>query len=152
MPASYSPGPPPPPSWLGWAQVSLSTMLLVLFLVVLGRSHGQVQQLRQLQSRITALESQRNAERAATQDTQLHSFARRLEALEQRQEQHVRALEADRRTIEQALSSLRTLPRSSLPELEPLPEEPPPRRSGGGGLPVEPLRPPGLMEGGASQR
>lgn len=117
-------------------------MLMVLFLVVLVRSQGQVQQLRQLQGRITTLESQRSSERAANQDTQLHSLARRLEALEQRQEQRAAAQDADRAALVQALGALRQHPRPALPDSDEASEEPPlPRRAGGGALPILPLRP-----------
>ncbi len=142
MPAPFSTRPSTAPAWLGWAQLSLSTTLLVLFLVVLVRSHGQVQQLRQLQGRLTTLESQRSSERAATQETQLHSFARRLDALEQRQEQRAAAQEADRAALAQALAALRNQSRPALPEEEAREEPPPPRRAGVGALPALPLRPP----------
>lgn len=117
-------------------------MLLVLFGVVLVRSHGQVQQLRQLQGRIATLESQRSSERAATQDTQLHSFARRLQALEQRQEQRAAAQDAERAALAEALAALRQTPRPAPLDREEASEEPPlPRRAGGGSLPILPLRP-----------
>jgi len=137
--------PPQLPAWLGWVQLSLTTMLLVLFLVVLGRSHGQVQQLRRLQGRLANLEAQRSAERAANQDTQLLSQNRRLEQLESRLEQAEAGAQAEREALRQALARLQQRgPQPSDPGADTAVDDPPPprRQAGGGGLPSQPLRPP----------
>lgn len=141
-----------PPGWLAWVQLSLSTLLLVLFAVVLNRSLAQVQLLRQLQGRITALESQRSAERAATQDNQLHSFATRLADLEKRQQQREAEAAAERAALSQALTALRQAPRPVPLQDEAVGEEPPPlpRNGSGGAMPLQPLRPGAPAAAGSS--
>jgi hypothetical protein len=127
-------------------------MLLVLFVVVLVRSHGQVLLVRQLQRRIELLETSRSEERAANQDSQLRAIGKRLQELETREGQWQEQLEAERSRLEQALTGLgrgRGLPeveREAALEEEPLP--PPPRPRGDGG---PPLRPVGAAAGPANQ-
>gem|GEM_PF-2555804 len=79
---SQQPESPAPPPWVGWIQMGLSAMLAVLFLVVLTRSLEQGRALRQLQMRLETLESNRNLEKAADQNSQLRVLTQRLQALE----------------------------------------------------------------------
>lgn len=86
-----------PPIWTGWLQIGLSTMLAVLFLVILAKTREQGQLLMQLEQRLQGLENSRALDRTSVLEEQqramvgrlqtLESGAQRLEALERQQEQ-----------------------------------------------------------------
>ncbi|MCT0207895.1 lipase chaperone [Synechococcus sp. CS-1332] len=99
--------PPPaapsgPPVWTGWLQIGLSTMLAVLFLVMLTKSREQSQRLMRLEQRLQGLENSRALDRTSVLEEQqramvgrlqtLEAGAQRLEALERQQEQWRAAL------------------------------------------------------------
>jgi hypothetical protein len=92
--------PPTPaglPPWTGWLQIGLSTMLGVLFLVMLAKTREQNQLLRRLEQRVQGLENSRALDRTSVLEEQqramverlqkLETGSMRLEAIEQQQEQ-----------------------------------------------------------------
>ena len=107
-PMSQQPESPAPPPWVGWIQMGLSTMLAVLFLVVLTRSLEQGRALRQLQMRLETLESSRNLEKAADQNSQLRILTQRLQALETQVGERIERSESERLRLQQLLSDLRS--------------------------------------------
>jgi TolA-binding protein len=121
-----------PPAWSGWLQIGLSTMLAVLFLVMLAKTREQNQLLRQLEQRVQGLENSRALDRTSVLEEQqramlqrlqpLEAGARRLEAIEQQQEQW-----------RQALADLQNRARRRPePSLEPFPSPPMPSPAAGG--------------------
>ncbi len=144
------PAPPGPPLWTGWLQIGLSTMLAVLFLVILSKTLEQSQRLMRLEQRLQRLENSRALDRTSVLEEQqramvgrlqtLEAGAQRLEALERQQEQWRAAL-ADmqsravrRPQLDQDPSPVSPMP-SSGPGGRP---SPPPSDRGNGGV----LRPP----------
>jgi hypothetical protein len=97
----------PAPPWVGWFQLSLSSMLAVLFLVVLAWSREQGQDLRQLRMRLETLENSRSLEKAADQNGQLRTLTQRLEQLETRATEGQERSEAERLRLQQLLMELR---------------------------------------------
>ena len=104
---SLPPDSPTPPPWLGWFQLGLSSMLAVLFLVVLAWSREQGQELRQLRLRLEALENSRTLEKAADQNGQLRTLTQRLEQLEARTTEGQERSETERMRLQQVLGELR---------------------------------------------
>jgi hypothetical protein len=96
-----SPAPGPPP-WTAWLQIGLSSMLAVLFLVILAKTREQSQLLMRLEQRLQGLENSRALDRTSVLEEQqramvgrlqsLEAGAQRLEALEQQQDQWRSAL------------------------------------------------------------
>ncbi|MDM7953571.1 MAG: hypothetical protein QUV07_10215 [Cyanobium sp. CZS 25K] len=94
--------PPGPPVWTGLLQIGLSSMLAVLFLVILAKTREQNQLLLRLEQRLQGLENSRALDRTSVLEEQqramvgrlqtLEAAAQRLEALEQQQEQWRSAL------------------------------------------------------------
>jgi len=98
---------PQPNPWLAWLQLGLSTMLAVLFLVILARSRDQNLELRQLKIRIATLESSRTLEKAADQNSQLRILTQRLQDLETQVGERIERSENERMRVQQLLSDLR---------------------------------------------
>lgn len=98
---------PPPNPWLAWIQLALSTMLAVLFVMILARSRDQNLELRQLQTRIATLESSRTLEKAADQNSQLQILTKRLQALETQVGEGIERSENERMRLQQLLNDLR---------------------------------------------
>lgn len=67
--------------WL-WLPLGLSSLLLVLFVVVVNRQQAQVQRLSDLLTRVQTLEHSRALERTAVLEQQLRSMLTRLQDLE----------------------------------------------------------------------
>jgi hypothetical protein len=101
------PDSPTPPPWLVWFQLGLSSMLAVLFSVVLAWSREQGQELRQLRLRLEALENSRTLEKAADQNGQLRTLTQRLEQLESRTTEGQERSESERMRLQQVLGELR---------------------------------------------
>ena len=101
------PDSPTPPPWLVWFQLGLSSMLAVLFSVVLAWSREQGQELRQLRLRLEALENSRTLEKAADQSGQLRTLTQRLEQLESRTTEGQERSESERMRLQQVLGELR---------------------------------------------
>jgi TolA-binding protein len=72
--------------WL-WLPLGLSSMLLVLFLVVVNRQQAQAQRIGELLSRVQDLEQSRALERTAVLEQQLRSMVNRLQQLEKQNKQ-----------------------------------------------------------------
>ena len=99
---SSPPPAPGPPLWTSWLQIGLSSMLAVLFLVILGKTREQGQLLMKLEQRLQGLENSRALDRTSVLEEQqramvgrlqtLEAGAQRLEALEQQQDQWRSAL------------------------------------------------------------
>lgn len=97
----------PPKPWLAWIQLGLSTMLAVLFVVLLARSREQSLEIQQLQGRIQTLENSRNLEQAADQNSQLRVLSQRLQDLETQVGDRIERSESERLRLQQLLSDLR---------------------------------------------
>ena len=98
---------PAAPPWLGWFQLGLSSMLAVLFLVMLAWSREQGRDLRQLRMRVDTLESSSSLEKAADQNGQLRTLTQRFEDLESRATQQLERSEAERVRLQQLLVEMR---------------------------------------------
>jgi len=103
---------PAAPPWLGWFQLGLSSMLAVLFLVMLAWSREQGRDLRQLRMRVETLESSSSLEKAADQNGQLRTLTQRFEELEARATEQLERSEAERMRLQQLLVELRDRPGS----------------------------------------
>ncbi|KEF41779.1 MAG: hypothetical protein ER33_09520 [Cyanobium sp. CACIAM 14] len=119
--------PPGPPAWTGWLQIGLSTMLGVLFLVMLAKAREQNQLLRRLEQRVQGLENSRALDRTSALEEQQRAMVQRLRTLEA----GAGRLEAIEREQEQWRQSLADLQRPALRRLEPTtgPFPSPPRPS-----------------------
>lgn len=119
-----------PTPWL-WLPVALSSMLLVLFVVVVNRQQAQAERIGTLLGRVRTLEQSRALERTAVLEQQLRSMLTRLQDLEkgerqlQEQQQQLLSLQADlqslRRTTGRVMTPLEE------PPTAPPPPPPPPR-------------------------
>ena len=112
--------------WL-WLPLALSSMLLVLFVVVVTRQQAQAQRIGELLSRVQTLEHSRALERTAVLEQQLRSMLTRLQELEKQNKQNelvVRQLQS----LQQELQLLRSAAGSSVddPVREPTPLPDPP--------------------------
>jgi hypothetical protein len=72
--------------WLIWLPMGLCTMLMVLFVVVVGRQQDQANKIGELTQRIQNLEHSRALERTAVLEQQLRSTAARLQVVEKGQQ------------------------------------------------------------------
>jgi len=97
----------PASPWLGWFQLGLSSMLAVLFLVMLAWSREQGRDLRQLRMRVETLESSSSLEKAADQNGQLRTLTQRFEELEARATERLERSEAERTRLQQLLVEIR---------------------------------------------
>lgn len=92
--------------WPALIQIGLSTMLLVLFVVVIGRSREQQQELVRLQQRLQSLERARTLEQAASAEGQVRAFADRLQALESQMAERQQQSEAERLRLQRLITEL----------------------------------------------
>ena len=67
---SPPPPSPGPPLWTSWLQIGLSSMLAVLFLVILGKTREQSQLLMKLEQRLQGLENSRALDRTLVLEEQ----------------------------------------------------------------------------------
>ncbi|MCP9858592.1 MULTISPECIES: hypothetical protein [unclassified Cyanobium] len=142
--------PPGPPIWTGWLQLGLSTMLAVLFLVILSKAQEQSQRLMRLEQRLQGLENSRALDRTSVLEEQqramlgrlqtLETSAQRLEALERQQEQWRSALaDMQGRAVRRPQADPDFFPAVPLPSSGPAGRPSPPAADrGDGGV----LRPP----------
>lgn len=115
------------PAWLVWLQLSLTTMLLVLFVVLVAQSRGQNRSMQNLQQRLQSLENSRALERTAALEQQLRAMLTRLQTLE-RQEAELAAARQRQRDLEEQLHQQQALlrrPPRQAPLLEETPREVP---------------------------
>jgi TolA-binding protein len=138
-----------PPVWTGWLQISLSTMLAVLFLVILSKTQEQNQRLMRLEQRLQGLENSRALDRTSVLEEQqramvgrlqtLESGAQRLEALERQQEQWRSALaDMQGRAVRRPQADPDLFPVDPMPSAGPGRPSSAPSERGDGGV----LRPP----------
>lgn len=131
-------GPPPPPGWMPWLQLGLTTMLAVLFVVTLLRARDLSLALGKMEQRLGAIESRQALDRSTALEQQLRSMLDRLQALEGKAER-LDALENERERLEQELGELRSRtsgrPAAEEPSTTPGPSSPLPP------VPAAPLRP-----------
>lgn len=148
---SPPPPTPGPPLWTGWLQIGLSSMLAVLFLVILAKTREQSQLLMRLEQRLQGLENSRALDRTSVLEEQqramvgrlqsLEAGAQRLEALEQQQDQWRSALaDLQGRAVRRPQRDPDLFPAPAMPSAGPggRPGPAPADRGDGGGV----LRPP----------
>jgi hypothetical protein len=120
------PTPAGPPPWSGWLQIGVSTMLAVLFLVMVARTREQNLLLRQLEQRVQGLENSRALDRTSVLEEQQRAMVERLQKLESGNSR-LEAIEQQQEQWRQALSDLQD---RAIRRPEPAPEllpAPPPR-------------------------
>ncbi len=148
---SSPPPAPGPPAWTSWLQIGLSSMLAVLFLVILAKTREQSQLLMKLEQRLQGLENSRALDRTSVLEEQqramvgrlqtLEAGAQRLEALEQQQDQWRSALaDLQGRAVRRPQRDPDPFPAPPMPSSGPggRPGQAPADRGDGGGV----LRPP----------
>jgi hypothetical protein len=69
-------------AWVPWLQAGVTAMLVVLFLVIVGKARQQSATIRQLQERVEGLENSRTLERSTGLEQQVRSAVERLQAVE----------------------------------------------------------------------
>ena len=69
-------------AWVPWLQAGVTAMLVVLFLVIVGKSRHQNDTIRQLQERVQGLENSRALDRTTGLEQQLRTTVERLQAVE----------------------------------------------------------------------
>ncbi|MEA5390328.1 hypothetical protein VB738_03540 [Cyanobium gracile UHCC 0139] len=135
-----SPPAPGPRPWIGWLQIGLSSMLAVLFLVILAKTREQSQLLMRLEQRLQGLENSRALDRTSVLEEQQRAMVGRLQTLEAGA-QRLQALEQQQDAWRSALADLqgRAVRRPLLsPDPFPAPESPAASPRSDGGV----LRPP----------
>lgn len=118
---SATPGVTP---WL-WLPVALSSMLLVLFAVMVNRQQTQAQRIGELLSRVQDLEHSRALERTAVLEQQLRAMLNRLQELEKQTKQ----LQGQNRQLKSMEAELQLLRRTAGRVMTPLEEPLPPPRA-----------------------
>ncbi len=113
---------PAVPDWVNWVQAGLTALLVVLFLVMLGKSRQQSANIRLLQERVQGLENSRALDRTTGLEQQLRSAVERLQVLE-RSAARVDALSAENSSLHQQLRQLRAAAQDRVaePAIPPLP-------------------------------
>jgi hypothetical protein len=96
---------PEMPDWGPWLQAGISAMLVVLFLVMVGKMRQQSSQIRGLQERVQGLENSRALERTNGLEQQLRTTVERLQVVE-RSNAHVQALNSDNKLLKDQLRQL----------------------------------------------
>ncbi len=125
-PTRRSPTPSGPPAWIGWLQIGLSSMLAVLFLVMVAKTREQNLLLLRLEQRVQGLENGRALDRTSVLEEQQRAMVERLQKLEAGSTR-LEAIEQQQEQWRQGLSDLqeRAVRRpEALPDLRPTP---PPR-------------------------
>lgn len=93
-------------AWVPWLQAGVTAMLVVLFLVVVGKSRQQNSTIRQLQERVQGLENSRALDRTTGLEEQLRSTVERLQAVE-RNSTRIDGLRSETASMQAELSKLR---------------------------------------------
>ena len=121
-------------AWAPWLQAGVTAMLVVLFLVIVGKSRQQNDTIRQLQERVQGLENSRALDRTTGLEEQLRTAVERLQAVE-RNGTRIDGLSRETTNLRAELSKLlATSPSEAThPKTDELPLEVPP---------LPPLRPP----------
>jgi hypothetical protein len=98
---------PAAPEWVNWLQAGITALMVVLFVVMLGKTRQQSANIRLLQERVQGLENSRALDRTSGMEEQLRSTVSRLQALE-RSAARVDALSAENSVLNQQLNELRS--------------------------------------------
>ena len=106
------PDPTPDITWLSLLQLGVTSTLAVLFVVLLARSREQGVEMRQLQTRLQALESNQSLEKAADQSGQLRILSQRLQHLETGQAEAQERSDAERTRLQKLLLEWRSQTRT----------------------------------------
>jgi hypothetical protein len=69
-------------AWVPWLQAGVTAMLVVLFVVIVGKTRQQNATIRQLQERVQGLENSRALDRTTGLEQQLRTTVERLQAVE----------------------------------------------------------------------
>lgn len=93
-------------AWVPWLQAGVTAMLVVLFLVIVGKSRQQNGTIRQLQERVQGLENSRALDRTTGLEEQLRSTVERLQAVE-RNSTRIDGLRSETANLRAELSKLR---------------------------------------------
>lgn len=139
------------PEWLAWVQLGLTTMLVVLFGVLLARGREQSRILQSLEQRVQGLETSGSLATSSVVEQQLRTLMQRIQQLEGQRERldalgaQQQQLEADLLELRSRGSGLPSAPTPPTPPVEsfsptpaPAPRPRPPARTQGTGL----IRPP----------
>ena len=95
-----------PLAWVPWLQAGVTAMLLVLFVVMVGKTRQQSAAIRQLQEQVEGLENARALERTAGLELQLRTTVERLQVVE-RNSARIDALSSANANLSQELRRLR---------------------------------------------
>ncbi len=101
------------PQWLPWVQLSISTMLVVLFLVVLAKVREQATSIGELEQKLSTIENSRSQDRTTAMEQQLESMIQRLQALEKLSD-HLREVDLQQQALKQELQQLHSIPRATI--------------------------------------
>ncbi len=107
------PGPGGQPLWLAWVQLSISTMLVVLFLVVLGKVREQAAIVGELEQKLSTIENSRSQDRTTAMEQQLESMIQRLQSVEKVGD-HLRDVDRQQQALRQELQQLLSLSRPTI--------------------------------------
>jgi len=99
---------PEMPDWAPWLQAGFSTMLAVLFLVIVGKMRQQSSHIRGLQERVQGLENSRALERTSGLEQQLRTTVERLQVVE-RASANVQALRSENKLLKDQVRQLRSI-------------------------------------------
>ena len=121
-------------AWVPWLQAGVTAMLVVLFLVIVGKSRQQNDTIRQLQERVQGLENSRALDRTTGLEQQLRTTVERLQTVE-RNGTRIDGLSRETANLRAELSKYRAARPSeaTAPKTDELPLGVPP---------LPPLRPP----------
>lgn len=95
-----------PPTWVNWLGAGITSMLAVLFLVLVQQVRSQNDQIQTLKQRVEGLENARALERTSALESQVQTSASRLQALE-RLRGDVQRLTAQQLRLQAAIEQLR---------------------------------------------
>ncbi|MCP9807139.1 hypothetical protein KBY71_11500 [Cyanobium sp. T1B-Tous] len=112
-------------AWVPWLQAGVTAMLVVLFVVIVGKTRQQNATIRQLQERVQGLENSRALDRTTGLEQQLRTTVERLQAVE-RNSARLEALSGENANLRLELRRQRATRDTSGDTLPPLPklEEP----------------------------
>ena len=98
------------PQWLPWVQLSISTMLVVLFVVMLAKVREQATSIGELEQKLSTIENSRSQDRTTAMEQQLESMIQRLQSVEKLSDQ-LRNVDRQQQALKQDLQQLRSIPR-----------------------------------------
>lgn len=96
-----------PLPWVPWLQAGVTAMLVVLFVVIVGKVRQQSATIRQLEERVQGLENSRALDRTTGLEQQLRSTVERLQAVE-RNSTRIDGLSREAANLRAELSRLRS--------------------------------------------